>query len=54
MKPKYIVVPGCITSKSDGDTHFISGQHLIRLYRVNPKDCLIVPEGQEVGRFRLS
>lgn len=52
MNPKYIVLPGWVYSKNDGDRHFISGEQLIRLYGVNPKECLIVREGQEVGRFR--
>ena len=52
MKPKYIVVPGYIRSINDGDKHFITGEQLIRLYKVNPKECVIVSPGKEWGKFR--
>jgi hypothetical protein len=40
MKPKYLVKPGYERSKNDGDKHWISADTLIRLYGVNPKECI--------------
>lgn len=40
-KAKYLVCPGAVFSKNDGQEHFISAEQLIRLYKVNPKDCRI-------------
>jgi hypothetical protein len=39
---KYLVCPGIVISKSDGDKHYISASDLIRLYKVNPLECKIV------------
>ena len=39
---KYIICPGEVRSKSDGDIHYISGQELIRLYRLDPRECYIL------------
>ena len=36
---KYIVHPGYIRSKNDGDRHYISYPRLCELYNVNPRDC---------------
>lgn len=38
---RYVIVPGYIKSKSDGDIHFIDAPTLIRLYKVDPKECVI-------------
>ena len=38
---KYLIVPGWVTSKNDGDKHFISAERLIDLYGINPQDCRI-------------
>lgn len=37
---KYIVYPDWVTSQHDGDRHFIGLHQLIRLYRVNPSECI--------------
>lgn len=42
-KPRYIVRPGYVTSKSDGQEHFITSEMLIRLHGVRRKDCIVVP-----------
>lgn len=36
---KYIIYPGYVES-NDGDTHYISYNTLIRLYDVNPEECI--------------
>lgn len=37
---KYLVIPGIVRSINDGDIHFIGYNTLIRLYGVNPKECI--------------
>ena len=38
---KYVVVPGFLRSKSDGQRHDISAQSLMHLYKVDRDECLI-------------
>jgi hypothetical protein len=38
-KIKYILNPGWVTSKNDGQQHFITAGYLVRLYKVNPDEC---------------
>ncbi len=68
-KRKYVVMPGYITSRQDGDEHYIGGRELMRLYGVRPDECYVLrpgetgsglPEGLRVlrprydGDYRLS
>lgn len=41
---KYLVVGGFVTSKNDGDTHYVDAPSLCRLYGVNPKECWMKDE----------
>lgn len=41
MKKKYVVTPGYVISKTDGDKHYISYNRLIALYNVDPKECVV-------------
>ena len=38
---RYIIHPGYVKSKIDGQPHFISAERLIALYKVNPKQCIL-------------
>jgi hypothetical protein len=38
---KYLVIPDYVKSKNDGQKHYITAKELIRLYGVNPKECVI-------------
>ena len=38
---KYLIIPGEVQSQYDGDIHYISAERLIRLYEVDPADCII-------------
>ena len=38
---KYLVKPGYVYSKTDGQRHYIGASKLIGLYRVDPKECYI-------------
>ena len=39
---KYIVRPGYVMSKYDGDRHYISASQLIHLHGVQISECIIV------------
>lgn len=41
---RFIIHPGWIRSKNDGDIHWISGAMLMRLYRVFSHESVIVDE----------
>ena len=41
MKPKYVVCPGKVTSKNDGQEHYIGPVQLMRLYGVDSRECEI-------------
>jgi len=42
--PKYVLNPGYVFSKSDGDEHFITARRLAELYRVPMSACVIRPD----------
>lgn len=39
---KYAIYPGFITSKNDGQEHYIDGNTLIKLYQLNRMECIIL------------
>jgi len=46
-KIKYLVSPGRISSAHDDDVHYITGNQLIKLYKVRWQECIIVNTGDE-------
>jgi hypothetical protein len=38
---EFLVCPGYVVSKFDGDTHYISEHKLMHLYNVDPRECVI-------------
>lgn len=38
---RYVIHPGHVYSKNDGQLHYINGRQLMRLYGVNPSECVI-------------
>lgn len=40
---KYVLHPGWVTSKVDGDRHFIGVGKLVHLYGVDPAECTLDP-----------
>ena len=48
----YGIMPGWIISQNDGGEHWVSARQLIRLYRVNPDECVIVPPGKPERQFK--
>lgn len=41
MKTKYVICPGNVISKSDGQRHYIGPMQLIQLYGLDPSECEI-------------
>lgn len=37
---KYAVYPGTTVSRNDGQRHYITFEQLVRLYGVNPRECI--------------
>lgn len=37
---KYLLHPGYVISKTDGDRHYITSENLMRLYNVRPHECV--------------
>ena len=38
---KYLLHPGYVVSKTDGDRHYITAKMLMKLYNVRPEECVI-------------
>lgn len=41
MKPKYVICPGTVTNKTDGQEHYIGPMRLMQLYGVDQRECEI-------------
>jgi len=39
---KYVVYPGFVRSRSDGDRHYVTSDMLMRLYKVRRAECMII------------
>lgn len=44
---KYSVHPDFVVSKTDRDVHYISADHLIHLYGVDPRDCVVIDDNAD-------
>lgn len=40
---KYCVFGGYVRSKQDKQIHYVTGSELIKLYGLNPRECVIAP-----------
>lgn len=52
---RYLLCPGMVRSRADGDEHFVGARQLMRLYGLRPEQCLVMPEarpGQPCGLRR--
>jgi hypothetical protein len=38
---RYVIHPGMVISRNDGQRHWISAEQLMRLYNVRPRECII-------------
>lgn len=41
MKLKYVICPGTVISKTDGQRHYVGAMQLMRLYGVDQRECEI-------------
>lgn len=48
---KYLVIPGNVTSRSDGDIHFISARELMRLHGVSRNECIVLEDSESLRGF---
>lgn len=48
---KYLVLPGYVASHRDNDRHFITAERLMKLYKVDPMDCLVAYEYDGTGKY---
>lgn len=46
MTKKYLLIGDYVSSKNDGDRHFIDAKTLCRLYNLNPEDCVFTHYSQ--------
>jgi hypothetical protein len=53
MTARYVLCPGPVRSARDGQLHHVSAGELRALYRVDPRDCLVMPVAPRVGRCGL-
>jgi hypothetical protein len=44
VNKKYAIWPGWVGSKNDKDKHYISAGQLMKLYRVDPRECVVLTE----------
>lgn len=42
---RYVLCPGPVRSRVDGQEHHVGAAELVQLYRVNPSACLVMPSG---------
>ena len=45
---KYVLCPGDVVSKKDGERHFISAAQLLDLYHVSLKDCFVCSDEKDL------
>ena len=48
---RYLVIPGPVTSRNDGDEHHISFHQLCRLYGVDPRHCVNAGESPATKKY---
>jgi len=41
-KRNYLLLGGWVSSKSDGELHYVSATKLLRLYGLDPRECILV------------
>ena len=53
MTRRYVLHPGKVESKSDGQIHYVSAARLADLYGVSLRDCITYPYGDDTdSRFK--
>ncbi len=50
---RYVLHPGTVESRNDGQRHYVSAAQLADLYKVSLRDCIIYPTGDDTdSRFK--
>ncbi len=49
---KYIINPGYMISKSDGNMHYITAGMLMNLYQVKESECIIVRSEKDLYKLK--
>ncbi len=49
---RYLVCPGWVMSRTDGDRHWIGASQLMQLYGVSPAECVIARNGIVLPAYR--
>ncbi len=44
---KYSVHPDFVVSKTDRDVHYITAKHLMHLYQVDPRECVVIDDASD-------
>ena len=52
-KTKYVVHGGHISSRSDGDVHFINPRELAKLYHLPPSECTFISARKDDKNLKL-
>ena len=47
---RYLILPGKVYSKEDEQLHYVSAEELMRLYSVDPKECVVMTNRGVHGR----
>ncbi len=50
MQEKYLVVGGTVVSQSDGQECFVSAAELVKLYKLDPAECILAENKDDVDR----
>lgn len=45
MTARYLLCPGPVRSRIDGDIHHLGARHLAQLYGVRMGECIALPQG---------
>lgn len=51
MTARYLLCPGIVTSRTDGDRHYVGAAELARLYGVPKANCLVLPHWSTMNHF---
>lgn len=51
--PLNVIHPGNVRSRTDGDVVYVGYKDLIRLYGLDPKDCVLASSGWRAGHRRV-
>ena len=44
MAARYLLCPGWVTSRTDGDRHYVGASQLAMLYGVSMAECMVLPD----------